>query len=254
ALVFVFLFARQKSRLRKMNKELQTSNNTLKNFISIIAHDLKNPFNTIIGFSDLLKTEFNSLSPKERTLAIENTHKSALNAFALLEQLLNWARLQTGTIQLEMTLIDLAELVDEVMNLLQTAAFLKKQTLINRIPTGLRVRADKNMMLAVFRNLVSNAIKFTPDEGFIEVAAIDSANTIQAVVKDTGVGISAEGIRKLFSIDELYKTAGTRGEKGTGIGLLLCKEYLEKNGGNIEVESIEGKGTTFTVTLPKAIS
>lgn len=210
-----------------MNKELQTTNSTLKNFISIIAHDHKNPFNTFIGFFDLLQTEFDSLTPEERERAIENTHKSALNAFSLLEQLLTWARLQTGTIQLEVTVLDLSQLIDEVMNLLQTA---------------------------VFRNLISNAIKFTPDKGSIDVTAIEKTKTIQLVFRDSGVGISGEGLRRLFSIDDLYKTSGTNGKKGTGIGLLLCRDYLKKNHGNITVESVEGKGTTFRVTFPKAIS
>jgi len=254
SLVFIILFSRQKSRLRKTNRELQISNNTLKNFISIMAHDLKSPFNTIIGFSELLKNEFDALTPEERKLAVENTNKSALNAFALLEQLLDWARLQTGTFHLEATSLDLSEVVDEVIHLHQASAFLKKQTLVNKILPGFRVVADRNMLLAVFRNLLSNAIKFTPEKGVIEVSAIESGSTIQAMVKDSGVGISADAIKKLFCIDVLYKTVGTNGEKGTGIGLLLCKDYLEKNLGSIAVESVEGNGTTFRITLPKALS
>ncbi len=275
ALLFIIVFARQKFRLRKTNRELharnddlrrqqeetkslthelQTSNATLKNFISIIAHDLKNPFNTIIGFSDLLHTEFETLTPEERKLAIENTHKSALSAYSLLEQLLSWARLQTGTFQLELITIDLSELIDEVIAHIQTTALLKKQTLSRQIPSGINIYADKNMMLAVLRNLLSNAIKFTPEEGSIDVSAVDSAGTIKIFVSDSGVGIPQHSIDKLFSIDEPYKTSGTSGEKGTGIGLLLCKEYLEKNHGTISVESVEGDGTTFTIAIPRATS
>lgn len=254
SLVFIILFSRQKSRLRKTNKELQISNTTLKNFISIMAHDLKSPFNTIIGFSELLKNEFDALTPEERKLAVENTNKSALNAFALLEQLLDWARLQTGTFHLEAASLDLSGVVDEVIHLHQATAFLKKQTMVNKILPGLRVVADRNMLMAVFRNLLSNAIKFTPEKGVIEVSAIESGSTIQAMVKDSGVGISADAIKKLFCIDVLYKTVGTNGEKGTGIGLVLCKDYLEKNHGSIAVESVEGNGTTFRITLPKALS
>jgi len=273
AILFIIVFARQKFRLRKTNRELharnddlhrqqeetrnltlelQTSNATLKNFISIIAHDLKNPFNTIIGFSDLLHTEYGTLTPEERKLAIENTHKSALSAYSLLEQLLSWARLQTGAFQLELTTIDLLELINEVMTHIQTAALLKKQTLSKQIPSGLFIQADKNMMLAVFRNLLSNAIKFTPDGGSINVSAVDAAGTVKILVRDSGVGIPQYGLDKLFSIDEPFKTSGTSGEKGTGIGLLLCKEYLEKNHGTIAVESTEGQGTTFTVAIPRA--
>ncbi len=273
SLVFIVVFATQKIRLRKTNRqllirnddlrrqqqetetialELNNSNTTLKNFISIIAHDLKNPFNTIIGFSDLLHTEFDTLTPEERKLAIENTHKSALSAYSLLEQLLNWARLQTGAFQLDLTTIDLSGLMDDVMNLLQTAASLKKQNLIKQIPTGLKIKADRNMMLLVFRNILSNAIKFTSERGLIEVSAAVANGTINIQIKDSGVGIPKDGIEKIFSVDEPYKTTGTSGEKGTGIGLLLCKEYLEKNDGTISVESTEGKGTTFIVTLPGA--
>ncbi|MBE0646538.1 MAG: HAMP domain-containing histidine kinase [Bacteroidales bacterium] len=275
AFLFIIVFARQKLYLRKANRqliarnedlrrqqeetrnltqELQTTNATLKNFISIMAHDLKNPFNTIIGFSDLLNTEYDTLTPEERKLAIENTHKSAQSAFSLLEQLLSWARLQTGSFQLEQNTINLSQLIEEVINHLQTSAFLKKQTLTKQIPEDIQIRADYNMMLAVFRNLISNAIKFTPNGGSIEVSAYESDNTVQIDVKDSGIGIPENGIDKLFSIDKPFKTAGTNGEKGTGIGLLLCKEYLDKNQGTIAVESVSEKGTTFIITLPLAMS
>lgn len=271
ALLFIAVFAVQKIRLRKayrellvrneelkrqqnemqsLTQELQTSNATLKNFISVMAHDLKNPFNTIIGFSDLLNTEFETLTPDERKLAIDNTHKSAVNAYALLEQLLSWARLQTGSFHLEVNNMPVVDLMDEVINLFQTSAFLKKQKLSTKIPSGLKIRADRNMMLAVFRNLISNAIKFTPEEGSIDISASLSNQTITVLVKDSGVGISEEGISKLFCIDEPYKTAGTGGEKGTGIGLILCREYLAKNKGALTVESTEGEGSTFIITLP----
>lgn len=270
-MVFIFIFARQKNRLKRTNRELlvmnqeiriqqqeteklaqelEISNTTLKKFISIIAHDLKNPFNTIIGFSDLLHTEFNILTPEERKLAIENTHKSAVNAYALLEHLLSWARLQTGAFNLEVTTIELSDLIDEVVNLLQTSAFLKKQKLVNQIPANIEIRVDRNMMLTVFRNILSNAIKFTPELGMIEVMAIVSDESVNIQFKDSGVGIPQTEIGKLFSIDEPFKTSGTNGEKGTGIGLLLCREYLEKNGGTILVESQVGTGTVFTVKLP----
>ncbi|MBL7138411.1 MAG: HAMP domain-containing histidine kinase [Bacteroidales bacterium] len=123
---------------------MDNSNATLKKFISIIAHDLKNPFNTIIGFSDLLHTEFSTLSPEERKLAIENTHKSAVSAYALLEQLLSWARLQTGAFKLELTTIELTDLMDEVVNMLQMTSFLKKQKLEKQIPPNLRIEANRN--------------------------------------------------------------------------------------------------------------
>ena len=271
SMVFIFIFARQKNRLKRTNRELlvmnqeiriqqqeteklaqelEISNTTLKKFISIIAHDLKNPFNTIIGFSDLLHTEFNILTPEERKLAIENTHKSAVSAYALLEHLLSWARLQTGAFNLEVTTIELSDLIDEVVNLLQTSAFLKKQKLVNQIPANIEIRVDRNMMLTVFRNILSNAIKFTPELGMIEVMAIVSDESVNIQFKDSGVGIPQTEIGKLFSIDEPFKTSGTNGEKGTGIGLLLCREYLEKNGGTILVESQVGTGTVFTVKLP----
>lgn len=252
AVAFIILFAWQKKRLREINKELHRTNATLKNFISVIAHDLKNPFNTIIGFSDLLHTEFNTLTPEERKLAIDNTHKSAVNAYTLLEQLLSWARIHTGSFHIELTLINLADLIEEVVNLQQTSAFLKKQKLGTDVPSELKIMADRNMMLTVFRNLLSNAIKFTPEGGKIEVSASRSGETIRILFKDSGVGISEERISQLFRIDEPYKTTGTDGEKGTGFGLILCKEYLNKNKGSLSVESKKGEGSTFIITLPSS--
>ena len=243
---------KQKEEMEKIASNLDTSNATLKKFISIIAHDLKNPFNTIIGFSDLLKTEFDNLSPDERKLAIENTHKSSVSAYALLEQLLEWARLQTGTFQMNIEKLDLSEVVDEIISFQQPSAFLKNQHIQKDIPKGLYIYMDINMMLTIFRNLLSNAIKFTPEGGEIKITAAPSGNMVALTIADNGVGISSENMDKLFRIDEQYKTPGTIGEKGTGIGLLLCHEYVEKSGGTITVASKVEEGTTFTLNFPKA--
>lgn len=271
AFAFILIFYRQKKRLKRSNlelltmnqeirrqkeateklaQELDTANATLKKFISIIAHDLKNPFNTIIGFSDLLNTEFDTLAPEERKLAIENTHRSAVSAYTLLEQLLSWARLQTGVFKPNIITINIYDLIADVVNLLQASAMLKKQRLVKNVPVNLNVRGDRNMILAVFRNLLSNAIKFTPEEGTITFSARASDGMVIISVTDTGIGIPEKELGKIFSMEEPFMTPGTAGEKGSGMGLLICREYLEKNFGTITVTSREGGGTAFEVSLP----
>ena len=247
---FTVQFARQKRRLQQSNKELARINSWLNKFISIIAHDLKNPFNTILGYTDLLSNEFDNLSPQDRRRALENSHKSAVSAFVLLEQLLDWGRLQSGTISVAPTAIPVADMMEEVNSLVQTSAFLKHQKIGFLIPEGMRIWADRDMMLMVFRNLLSNAIKFTPENGAIEVSASVKDTQTEILVRDTGVGIPAGDLPGLFKLNGLSKRTGTRGERGTGIGLLLCREYLEKNQGTISAVSEVGKGTTFRIVLP----
>ncbi len=241
----------QKEEMEKVAKDLDTSNATLKKFITIMAHDLKSPFNAIIGFSDLLKSEYDNLSNDERKLAIENTYKSSVNALTLLEHLLEWARLQTGRIQMNIEKIDLLDVVEEIVSFKQPSVFLKKQRIENKVSKGLYIKMDRNVILTIFRNLLSNAIKFTPEGGEIRINASEAESTVTLIITDTGVGISPENIDKLFRIDEQFNTRGTKGEKGTGIGLFLCQEYIDKSGGVISVVSKLNEGTTFTLNLPK---
>jgi len=242
----------QKEEMEKVAKDLDTSNATLKKFITIMAHDLKSPFNAIIGFSDLLKSEYDNLNNDERKLAIENTYKSSVNALTLLEHLLEWARLQTGRIHMNIEKIDLFDVVEEIVSFKQPSAFLKKQRIESNVSKGLYIKMDRNVILTIFRNLLSNAIKFTPEGGEISINASEAESAVTLIITDTGVGISPENIDKLFRIDEQFNTRGTKGEKGTGIGLFLCHEYLDKSGGNISVVSKVDEGTTFTLNLPKA--
>lgn len=242
---------KQKEEMEKVAKDLDTSNATLKKFITIMAHDLKSPFNAIIGFSDLLKSEYDNLNPDERKEAVDNISSSSVNAFSLLEQLLEWARLQTGRTKMNIEELDLFDIAEEIVSFIQPSAFLKKQNIENNVPRGLYIKMDRNMTLTIIRNLLSNAVKFTPNDGEIRINASTSDNLVTLIIADTGVGISPENLDKLFRIDEQLKTSGTAGEKGTGIGLLLCYEYLNKSGGTISAESKVGEGTTFTLNLPK---
>ena len=237
-------------RLEKTAANLETSNITLQKFISIIAHDLKNPINTILGFTEILIGDKDGMNRDEEQKALEFTHKAAFGAFRLLEQLLEWARIQAGIIKTDPQPLSLADLYAEAIAVVYPSAILKNQQIVNTMAGNIFVVADQNMMQTLFRNVFSNAVKFTPNGGKITIAADRESNQIIISVTDTGIGIPDDQIEHLFRIDMQYKTKGTAGETGTGLGLLLCREYAEKNKGSINVHSTYGKGTTVIITLP----
>ena len=237
-------------RLEKTAANLETSNITLQKFISIIAHDLKNPINTIMGFTEILIGDKDGMNREEQQKALEFTNKAAFGAFRLLEQLLEWARIQAGIIKADPQPLSLADLYAEAIAVVYPSAILKNQQIVNTMAGNIFVVADQNMMQTLFRNVFSNAVKFTPSGGKITIAADRESDQIIISVTDTGIGIPDDQIEHLFRIDMQYKTKGTAGETGTGLGLLLCKEYAEKNKGSINVHSTYGKGTTVIITLP----
>ena len=220
-------------------------------FFSIIAHDLKSPFNGIIGVSNLLKDEAKKLNLHTIHQYANMINTSTIQTYRLLENLLNWARIQQGTITFNPSSILLKVLVEGVIDLLHESAYQKKISIKDSTPTNLMVNLDEGMIETILRNLVSNAIKFTPIGGKIEISADVINNAVEISVSDNGVGIPKENIQKLFNIDTNYSNPGTEKERGTGLGLILCKEFVEKHDGNICVESAEGKGSTFTISLPK---
>jgi two-component system sensor histidine kinase/response regulator len=230
-------------------KELKELNATKDKFFSIIAHDLKNPFNTLMGFSELLATNINSYKRNKIEEFINIIFQTSKNTFLLLENLLEWARSQTGSLELAPSVVDIYELVDENIDLVYNNATSKKLELINNIPRNAEVFADPNMIHTVIRNLLSNAIKYTKTGGKIEISSKTKNSYIEITVSDSGIGIKPENLKKLFRIDENFTTKGTADETGTGLGLILCKEFVQKNGGEIWVKSTYGKGSEFTIKL-----
>jgi signal transduction histidine kinase len=240
----------QKEALVKMNRELHELNASKDKFFSIIAHDLKNPFSTIIGFSEILKENILSGQPAEIEESAGMINTSAVQTLKLLENLLDWANSQTGKILFNPMPLNLNELLDEEFTTLNDMAKGKNIQLKSSITDNLTIVADKNMIKTILRNLISNGIKFTRKNGKVEVKTLVKNNHLEIAVSDTGIGLTGETMEKLFRIDADLSTRGTDNEKGTGLGLFLCKEFVEKHGGKIWAESIPGNGSTFKFILP----
>jgi len=232
--------------------ELIELNATKNKFFSIIAHDLKNPFNSIIGYSELLIDQIKGKEYEKLEEYANIILQSSNRAMDLLMNLMAWAQSQSGRMDFNPECFDVIPLIDEVTLLLNGIAKQKSILIESTLPTSIQVNADKQMISTVLRNLISNAIKFTLPEGKITISAFDKQNQLIVSVTDTGVGISQERIDKLFNISEGYSTPGTQDEKGTGLGLILCKEFINKNNGEIWVESKSGIGTTLYFSIPLA--
>jgi PAS domain S-box-containing protein len=242
---------KQAQHLQKINLQLEQLNATKNKFFSIIAHDLKNPFQAILGFSELLMRNGDDFEEVQKLELISMIKSSSESAFNLLENLLQWARTQTDTIKYNPQIIDLSDLIEQNIDLTKASAENKSITIDYDMSCDPTVYADSNMINLVIRNLLSNAIKFTRDEGKIMIKCFEKKPDELAVsITDTGIGISGEDLDKLFRIDEYFSTTGTSGEGGTGLGLIICKEFVEKNKGKIDIDSEPGVGTTFTFTLP----
>ena len=222
-------------------------------FLSIIAHDLRSPFSSIIGILDLLKMSLKEFNKTEVEEYVDIVYKSANNTLILLDNLLVWAVSQNKEKNFNPVKINLYELLREEIENLRTLAEQKQITIMYSVGTDLNVTADLQMVKTVLRNLISNAIKYTGTNGEISINAKEDNQYVVVAIKDNGTGISPEIRKKLFKIDSLQSTPGTNNEKGTGLGLLLCKEFVELHGGSIWVESEAGKGSRFAFTLPHYI-
>jgi len=232
------------------NQELKELISTKDKLFSIIGHDLGNQFNIIVGFLEVLVSDFKKLDAGKIETHLINISNSSKYAYNLLENLLTWARMQTNLMQCNPETFIANAKINESIELLKGASA-KKNIKIEVISEDeITIYADVNMFSTVFRNLVANAIKFTNENGNIKIQVKRNGNFCQISVVDNGVGISEEDIRKIFRIDSKHKTLGTKGEKGTGLGLILCKEFVEKNGGQIAVKSTVGEGSEFSFTLP----
>lgn len=234
------------------NQELKALNATKDKFFSIIGHDLRNQFNIIIGFLGVVISDYKKLDALKINYHLTNIYNSSVHAHQLLENLLTWARMQTHSIVFEPREFDVGPKIDETFELLE-GAIERKQIQVDRLyHQPCHVYADVNMFSTVIRNLLTNAIKFTRDRGIISVELAVRGEFCEISVKDNGVGIARSELKKLFRIDTNHSTPGTHGEKGTGLGLILCQEFAERNGGQIRVESEEDQGSRFTFSLPLA--
>jgi signal transduction histidine kinase len=240
----------QSEELELTNNELKKLNATKDKFFSIIAHDLKNPFHAINSFSQLLTQEFNEMDDKKKLEIIHILLETSGSASALLDKLLQWARSQSNNIKINPENLKINELTNDIIMLLNASAEKKNIKLSVDIDNNAVIYTDKNMIQTVLRNLINNAIKFSNKDGEVKISGKNENNKAIISVSDNGVGMDNETLKKIFQLEKYYSSKGTAGEKGTGLGLIICKDFIEKNGGDIVVESEKEKGSTFTVTLP----
>jgi PAS domain S-box-containing protein len=237
--------------LRKSENELREANAAKDKLFSIIAHDLKNPFNSILGFTDMLVNDHSDYSGEEILTIIKMINEASKQTHNLLENLLNWSRAQTGGISIEPDILDIYEIAEGVLRLYEGSAGEKNLELLNRIKPGTKAWGDANMVASILRNLISNGIKFTRPKGKVTLSTKGSRNNLDIQVADNGIGIPADMLDKLFRIEENNRRSGTTNEEGTGLGLVLCMEFAEMNGGTILVNSKPEKGSTFSLRLPR---
>ncbi|MCE5348186.1 MAG: PAS domain S-box protein [Bacteroidales bacterium] len=237
--------------LRKSEIQLKELNATKDKFFNIVAHDLKNPFTSLLGSSELLSKNIDQLDNEKIQNLATILNDSAKSGYAILQNLLDWSRSQTGMLKFNPERINLRKLIDE--NILNQELFStnKEIELYSEVKEDIFIFADKNMINTVLRNILSNALKFTYRYGKVVVSALIDSDDAIISVKDNGIGISKENIDKLFRIDTKYSMPGTNNEQGTGLGLKLSREFVEKHGGRIWVESIEFQGSEFTFSIPQ---
>ena len=242
--------AAQRDKISEIAFELKKTNRTKNKLFSIIAHDLKNPFQGIIGFSEMIKEDAEKQNLNKIKKFAEYIFNVSNQTYKLLDNLLNFTRSQIGLIKYNPEIINIKELVEEGIVLVQSTAEVKGVKLIDETNQKHTAYADESMISTVIRNLISNAVKFTSEGGYVKVQTENSNEKVVIKIIDCGVGIKEDDISKLFKADLNFTTFGTENEKGTGLGLVVCKDFTVKNGGTITVESEVGKGSTFTVTLP----
>jgi signal transduction histidine kinase len=236
--------------IEKSEQELRVLNASKNKFFSIIAHDLKNPFHTVMGYSFLLSKDYDRFTEEERRKFAFDINQSTNKIFRLLQNLLEWSRSQTGRLEFSPIETDFKRILENAVSVLHSLAGQKQISLKYIYDSDLKVFADPLMIETVLRNLINNAIKFTSDEGSVEIEAKKDGGNVVVSITDNGIGISEEDVANLFRIDSKVKRKGTNNEDGTGLGLILCKEFVEKNNGTIWVESEAGKGSSFKFTIP----
>lgn len=244
---------KNKEEIENQRDELKKLNATKDKFFSIIAHDLKNPFHSIMGFSDLLSKNFDEIEEIKKREFINLIKDSSNSAYALLENLLDWARTQTNKIKYKPDMINLIRIINENYQMANAGLQNKHINFIKPDGEEILVFADYNMVNTIIRNLLSNAIKFTADGGTITISATPKDKMIELSISDTGIGMSKENLEKLFKLDEFHTTEGTSGESGTGLGLIISREFALRHGSELDVQSKKDKGTTFSFKLPTEV-
>jgi len=237
-------------KLKEQTELLHELNTTKDKFFAIIAHDLKGPFSSIMGLTDILSSEYNNMTDDARIDSINILNRASNSTYKLVENLLEWARLQHGHVEIKKRLLNLHELANQSIEQSLPNAAKKEITVKMKISNNISVIADDNAIKTVIRNLFNNAIKYTPNGGFVEFSALQQENNIEVSVKDSGIGMNQDTINKLFRIEKSQSRLGTNNETGTGLGLILCKDILTKNDGIIWVESEPGKGSVFKFSIP----
>jgi two-component system sensor histidine kinase/response regulator len=237
-------------RMEEMVQELNILNDTKDKFFSIIAHDLKNPFGSLLGASEYLYKEIDKHEIDKARKLSKILYDSSRNAYDILSNLLHWSRSQSGSLDFNPTRVNLHEMVGKNVNLAAVQASEKQIEIEVRLKENFECTADPDMLNTVLRNLLSNALKFTPTGGKVTLRASRKENAVVVAVQDTGTGIGKDDVDKLFRIDVKYRSAGTNNESGTGLGLILCKEFIQYHGGRIWVESRLHEGSTFYFSLP----
>ncbi|AFN75485.1 response regulator receiver sensor signal transduction histidine kinase [Melioribacter roseus P3M-2] len=237
-------------QLAESEKKLIELNSAKDKLFSIIGHDLKNPIFTILGFSQILEEDYEEMTDEKKLEYIKTIYQTAASIQKLLENLLTWSRAQTGRLEVNLEPISIRNVINETVDIVATQAEKKNIEIIVNLNSTLMVYADNNLLETVVRNLLTNAIKFTNPGGRITVSTRDENGFVVVSVEDTGIGLSEADKNKLFRIDVNNAEIGHHKEKGTGLGLILCKEFCEKMGGSIWVESTLGKGSAFYFTVP----
>ena len=238
-------------QILKYTLELKESNNTKDKLFSIIAHDLKNPFHALLGLSYALTKEVASGNLQQIQNYAEIINESAKKGYELLTNLLEWTRLQSGRVNVIKEQLSILEIINQNISLVSSNTLAKNITIEYVEGADYNIISDKTIINVILRNLISNAIKFTSFNGEIKISVIEQGNDLAISVIDNGMGIAEDDIKKLFRLDVTHTTIGTNDEVGTGLGLILCKEFVHKIGGDIHVTSIYGRGATFTFTVPK---
>ncbi|HPD96195.1 MAG: tetratricopeptide repeat-containing sensor histidine kinase [Bacteroidales bacterium] len=236
-------------KLTKSESDLIQALKTRDKLFSIIAHDLRSPFTALVGLTEIMSSKISELSINDIKEFSIHIHKSAMDLLSLIENLLGWARAQSGKIEISPKEVNINDLMEKVVEISSLPASAKDIIIEKNIDKNIVIFVDYNTTQTIFRNLLSNAIKFTPEKGKITISAFQNDGWAEITVTDTGIGIDPKNLNKLFKLDG-FTTKGTNQENGTGLGLILCKEFVEKNGGNISVKSRPNIGTTFTVQLP----
>lgn len=245
----LFVFFRDREERTKVENNLTELNLNKDKFFSIISHDLRGPTANIVRLSEFLMEP--NLTEEDNRTMLSHLHKSAQNLQKLLENLLNWAKFQMGRLDYTPTPVELSALINESISQVGSIAAEKAIMIKNKVSIRTYAYADDQMILMVMRNLLVNALKFTNPSGQVQITATEKPHEVEISVTDTGIGMSQDTVGKLFRIGNHFTTLGTANEKGSGLGLILCMELLEKNNGSIRVSSEKDKGTTFTFTLPK---